>query len=360
MQFEEFALKMNVLAFAIKGLSKTTKTYLRKIFYKNCTYVWKNLDWHWTTRLFLHRLSGVQNNWSLFFVIYFEKKMERSNSGDWKIIFGTNLSTLNIGLMKGGRAKWQEAEVTRKDFNIVLIHQGSSRSFRTQSHWSFITGQCANSGQFLRVHLSHRMCDHFTCQDKFRIDTGRTFGQKKDSILWSCETHGQGTQRSVQAWLDQTTSCVVQAERVEETSRHGVIGVDLQLAQQKGFKFCETRSNAIILYDTLTAYCIPKVILMETGETEHEKVFSSPRPPPEISCKDNWMKELGSEVAGGSEDSQQIQPTLKTQLLEQGDLFCHSNNPVRVFRKSKMSAPMKEQGDLFMNNHLLCSHSART
>ena len=35
------------------------------------------------------------------------------------------------------------------------------------------------------------------------------------------------------------------------------------------------------------------------------------------------MKELGSEDAGGGKDSQ---------LLEQGDLFCQSNNPVRVFR----------------------------
>ena len=34
--------------------------------------------------------------------------MERLNSGDEKIIFGTNLSTLNIGLMKSGRVKWQE------------------------------------------------------------------------------------------------------------------------------------------------------------------------------------------------------------------------------------------------------------
>ena len=30
--------------------------------------------------------------------------------------------------------------------------------------------------------------------------------------------------------------------------------------------------------------------------------------------KDNWMKELGSEVAGGSDDHQQTQPTSKTQL----------------------------------------------
>ena len=49
--------------------------------------------------------------------------MQRLNSGDSKVVFGTNLSTLNIALMKCGRVKWQEAEATRKDFNIVLIHQ---------------------------------------------------------------------------------------------------------------------------------------------------------------------------------------------------------------------------------------------
>ena len=39
------------------------------------------------------------------------------------MIFGTSLSTLNIGLMMNGRAKWQEAEATRIDFNTVLIRQ---------------------------------------------------------------------------------------------------------------------------------------------------------------------------------------------------------------------------------------------
>ena len=53
---------------------------------------------------------------------------------------------------------------------------------------------------------------------------------------------------------------------------------------------------------------------METGEIKNEKVYASPRPPPKISFKDDWMKELDSEVAGGSEDSQQIQPKSKTQL----------------------------------------------
>ena len=61
--------------------------------------------------------------------------------------------------------------------------------------------------------------------------------------------------------------------------------VDKNLANQKELKFYQTRSNAIILQETLPAYCIPKVVRMETGEVKNEKVFMSLRPPPKISLK---------------------------------------------------------------------------
>ena len=61
--------------------------------------------------------------------------------------------------------------------------------------------------------------------------------------------------------------------------------------------------------------------MMESGVIIFEKVFASPRLPPKISFKDNWMKELGSEVAGGGKDSQKPNQRPKNQLLEQGDLF---------------------------------------
>ena len=48
------------------------------------------------------------------------------------MIFGTNLSTLNIGLMICGRARWQEAEATRKDYNMVLTRQ--DKKFSLQGH----------------------------------------------------------------------------------------------------------------------------------------------------------------------------------------------------------------------------------
>ena len=88
-----------------------------------------------------------------------------------------------------------------------------------------------------------------------------------------------------------------------------VYWVDLKLAQRKGFKFCQTRCNAIILYDTLPAYCISKVVEMESGDVIYEKVYASPRPPPTISFKDivGW-KELDSE----SSWKQQGHPTNPT------------------------------------------------
>ena len=66
--------------------------------------------------------------------------------------------------------------------------------------------------------------------------------------------------------------------------------VDIKFAQKKGLKFHQTRSNAIILCNALPACCIPKAIMMETGEVIYEKVYESPRPPPKISLRHDRMK----------------------------------------------------------------------
>ena len=127
MKFEEFAWKTNVLAFASrsKAQSKTTKTYSCLLIHKNCTYLWKILDWCRARNLFEYRFPSVKtteysfSSWS---------STSRRRWSDWileikRIVFGTSLRILDIGLMKCGRVEWHEAEVTRKDFNIALTHQ---------------------------------------------------------------------------------------------------------------------------------------------------------------------------------------------------------------------------------------------
>ena len=172
--------------------------------------------------------TQLQQDWTLFFGMdnYLEKKMDRileikrlSSERIWAL---SMLVWWNVEEQNGRRRRQQE--------NISILYwffrtrnsssPSSSRSFRTQSHWSFTTGKCANSGQ------SRRMCNQFTLHHKFRIDSGRTkFKQgKTDGILYGCESHGEGSQRSVWARLHETTSYIVQAENVEKTPRHGVFG----------------------------------------------------------------------------------------------------------------------------------------
>ena len=85
---------------------------------------------------------------------------------------------------------------------------------------------------------------------------------------------------------------------------------------KKGLTLYQTRSNAIILQETLPAYCFAKVVRMKTGEVVYEKEYMSPRPPPKIWLKHEWKRELGSEhaqrpeVGQLSRSFQSNQPTL--------------------------------------------------
>ena len=81
--------------------------------------------------------------------------------------------------------------------------------------------------------------------------------------------------------------------------QNAVYWVDIKLAQRKGFKFYQIRSNAIKLFDTLPAYCTPKAIMMETGEnhkpegfcvTSHLGFFQ--RFPSKIIGRKNWIQKL--------------------------------------------------------------------
>ena len=98
-----------------------------------------------------------------------------------------------------------------------------------------------------------------------------------------------------------------------------VYWIDIRLAQKRGLKFYQTRSNAIILYNILPAYCISKVVRMETGEIIYEKVYVSPRLPPKISLRHDWMKESGSEIARQAEVNQPTQPNPNPIMIERGD-----------------------------------------
>ena len=109
-----------------------------------------------------------------------------------------------------------------------------------------------------------------------------------------------------------------------------VFWVDIDLAIEKGLTFYQTRSNAIILQETLPVYCIPKDVRLKIGEILYEKVCMSPRPPPKISLRHEWTRELGSKVVRQPEGETVRQP--EGEVVRQTKFFQPTQptpNPIR-------------------------------
>ena len=103
---------------------------------------------------------------------------------------------------------------------------------------------------------------------------GQHLGKERQTVFFTAVNHMNKEHKDPnEIDLKCNTSCMVQAEKKWKRHQDTVYWVEKQLAQQKRFKFYQTRSNAIIFYDTLPAYCIPKVVVMESGEIIHEKVY---------------------------------------------------------------------------------------
>ena len=120
--------------------------------------------------------------------------------------------------------------------------------------------------------------------------------------------------------LDLTKPRLASYQKKWKVHQDTVYWVDIQLAQRKGLKFYRTRSNAVILYDTLPACRISKAIVMKSEEVIYQEAYMSPRPPPTISYKDNWTCDLDSDVARNSNDTQRTELKPNTQLSSTGRL----------------------------------------
>ena len=248
----------------IKGQSKTTKTYFCQLVHKNNTDWGKNLDRCWTTRIFNLRLCSVEktdlssSSW---------KTTSRRWWSDWILENQSRSSEIFLALSS---LVWRQVEKhgrRRNQEKIPVLHwfirsnsfpPSSSRSFRTQSYWSFITGQCGDSEQLLPAHLSCRMCNQVT----FIINSGLIPGGQnlsKRQTIFFLPVNPMDKNHKDPDTIDLNALRHAQDMfKAWKKHQNTVYWVDINLALKKGLKFYQTRSKAIILYHTFPAYCIGK------------------------------------------------------------------------------------------------------
>ena len=204
--------------------------------------------------------------------------MEQFNSGELKKIFRNISRILLIGLIASGRKAWQEGG------NKKRYHQGHSG--RNLIDPSLQDNVIIQSNFFQYIY-------HVECAINLH------------SIISS------GLIPGGQNLSNRQTVLFLPVDPMDKNHKDPDV-IDLNVPRRAQFLHKAWKRHqdavywvdAIILRETLPAYCIPKVVRMETGEVLYEKVYMSPRPPPKISLKHEWKREFGSEHAQRSEVGQ--------------------------------------------------------
>ena len=210
MQFEIFALKTNVLAFKSRSKAKAkSRTRISSCSSTRTVPIKKNLGLILNQKLFVYRLPSVKTAeysstswWST----------SRRWWSDW-VLEIEGLSSERFVHSQHWSDKMWKSTMARDGGNKKNIQYCTdpsrqkktfSKLFKVIQDVIQLMLNCKtsiNSERFLRVHLSHRMCDQFTLHHKFRIDTGRTnVQQKSNGIFYVCGSYGQRIQRSGQNW----------------------------------------------------------------------------------------------------------------------------------------------------------------
>ena len=177
--------------------------------------------------------------------------------------------------MKCGRVQWQEAEERRKYFNIVLIHQEQEilylRALQGHSGRNPIDPTLHDNVLILDSFFEYTY--HFGCAISLHsitnsglITGGQNSSRERQTVFFPA-VNPMDKEHKDPYKLDLTKPRLASYKQKKwKRNKDTVYWVDIQLAQRKGLKFYQTRCDAIILHDTLPAYCISKDVVMKSDE----------------------------------------------------------------------------------------------
>ena len=115
---------------------------------------------------------------------------------------------------------------------------------------------------------------------------------------------------------------------------------NLKLAQKKGLQFRQTRSHAIVLYNTLPAICIDKAVCMKTKEELYHKGYQSPwLPRVKLKPNSNLIKKQENPQTTKAYREVTAKPAAATSTMEYPAYsILQSNNRTRIAEKQSKSS----------------------
>ena len=211
-------------------------------------------------------------------------------------------------------------------------------SLTRKSTWSVFARQCVDSQRLLQVHLSCLMLHQHALYFCFTIDSGGQKSSRERQTVFFTAVNPVEVHLHEQKEFDLTKPRLAANKQKWKVHQDAVYWVDIRLVQRKGLKFFQTRSNAIVLYDTLPSICIERVVSTETQEVLYTETNRSPRPVPTFTLKENWRKDWQNDAAANSSSS-----TTKPIRLKRNDQPAGTGETVTVRDRAKSSIEKTHQ-----------------
>ena len=183
---------------------------------------------------------------------YKEKMMERLNSVELNIIFRNISSIVIIGLTTSGRKAWQEEEEIRKN-QYFTDSSGTTLYLRAlQGHSGRNLIDPTLQDNVLIQNNFFQYIYHVGCAINLHsiintglIPGGRNLNNRQTAFFLPVDPRDKNHKEPDTIDLS-----------VPRHAQYMHKAWKTNIAMKKGLKFYQTRSNAIILYETLPAYCI--------------------------------------------------------------------------------------------------------
>ena len=237
--------------------------------------------------------------------MYKEKMMERLNSGESKTIFRNISCIVIIGLTTSGRKAWQEEEETRKDIQYCTDSSGAIlylRALQGHSGRSLIDPTLQDnviipSGFFQYIYHVGCAINLHSIINSGLIPGGQNLSNRQTVFFLPVDPMDKNHKDPDTIDLNEPRHAQYMHKAWKKHQTYSVLGRQQPCSEER----------IEVLSDTIernhSSRNTPSLLYSESCSDGNwrshirESIHASPRPPPKISLKHDWKKELGSEVA---------------------------------------------------------------
>ena len=199
-------------------------------------------------------------------------------------------TTLRNGYLKVGYQLSQWEEDLRKDFQYC-VNPNSPNQFLSFEQFkniqeimlliSCIARQCTVTERTHRVHLPRRERElvEFSIIGNGWIPGGKSLKRGRQAVFFSTANPMEDVHDIKEIPCDLSNPRIAPYKNTWKRLQNTKFWCNLKLAWERGLQFQQTRSDAVVLYNTLPAACIEKAVCMNTQDELDQKVRLIPRVP---------------------------------------------------------------------------------